>query len=299
MAKVGPSGGTVGRARLALRVALYLFAFVAMTLVLGIGAALATGPGLLGQVGPGGGSVVGPAGVLIAAITAAAAALTTWLFLRRERRPWSEIGLDRRPGWLAELAAGLALGALQMAAVAALEIGTGWYRFDGPAPTVAAARDLGFGLLVYAGVAFGEELVTRGYVLQRLAQGWGRAWGTVLSSAIFALLHAGNPGSGPVPILGIFFAGLMLAWAYWATGRLWLAIGLHWAWNYFQGPVFGFSVSGTGASGLLRLTPVGPELLTGGAFGPEASLIGVAACLLGIAALARFRRPWPAAAPAG
>ena len=288
MAMTGPAPGTAERARLALRVALYLFAFLGLSLVLGIGAALLVGPGLLGQVGPDA-SVVGPAGVLIAAITAGAAALATWLFLRWEGRPWSEIGLDGRPGWPAELAAGAGLGALLMAGIAALEIGAGWYRLDGTASAEAAAHDLGFGLLVYAGVAFGEELVTRGYVLRRLTEGWGRAWGAVLSSAIFALLHLGNPGSGPIPILGIFVAGLLLARACQASGRLWLPIGLHWAWNYFQGPVFGFPVSGTGASGLLRLTPVGPEPLTGGAFGPEAGVVGVAACLLGIAALARFR----------
>ena len=286
--------GIVGRARLAFQVLLYLLAFLALTLGLGIGVALLVGPGLLGQAGPDG-SVVGPAGVLVAAITAGAAALTTWLFLRWERRPWSEIGLDRPPGWLSELAGGLALGAVLMAGIAAFEIGAGWYRLDGTAPLGAATHDLLFGLVVYAGVAFGEELVTRGYVLQRLARSLSPGWATVLSSLIFALLHLGNPNSGPIPILGIFVAGLMLAGAYWSTGRLWLPIGLHWAWNYFQGPVFGFSVSGTGASGLLRLTPIGPEPLTGGAFGPEASLIGIVACLLGFTVLARVRPRQPAA----
>ena len=69
------------------------------------------------------------------------------------------------------------------------------------------------------------------------------------------------------------------------TRALWLPIGLHFAWNFFQGPVFGFPVSGTQTSTLLQLEPVGPELLTGGRFGPEASLVGVAAELLGIALL--------------
>ncbi len=289
MADAAPAPVTGARAKLTFRVALYLFVFLAGTLVLSIGVALAFGPGLFGQAGLAGASVVGPAGVLIAAVTSGAAGATTWLFLHWERRPWSTVGLDRRAGWMAELAAGIGLGAALMAAITALEIGTGWYRFDGTVPAVAAVRDLGFGLVVYAAVAFGEELVTRGYVLQRLAEGWGRGWATVLSSLIFGLLHIGNPGSGPIPILGIFMAGLMLAQAYWSSGRLWLPIGLHWAWNYFQGPVFGFPVSGTGASGLLRLVPVGPEPLTGGSFGPEASLIGAGACLVGFIVLVRSR----------
>jgi membrane protease YdiL (CAAX protease family) len=289
MADAAPAPVTGGRAKLTFRVALYLFVFLAGTLVLGVGLALGFGPGLFGQVGVAGEGVVGPAGVLIAAVTAGAAGATTWLFLHWEQRPWSTVGLDRRDGWMAELAAGIGLGAALMAGIAALEIGTGWYRFDGTVAAMAAVRDLGFGLVVYAAVAVGEELVTRGYVLQRLAEGWGRSRATVVSSLIFGLLHIGNPGSGPIPVLGIFMAGLMLAQAYWLTGRLWLPTGLHWAWNYFQGPVFGFPVSGTGASGLLQLVPVGPEPLTGGAFGPEASLIGAGACLVGFIILARFR----------
>jgi uncharacterized protein len=278
--------GPDGRLRPTLRVALYLPTFLLMAGALAIPVTLAIQPALLGGAGSGGVAVVGPAGLAIGLVSATAAALSTWLFRRLlDRRPCLDLGLGRSAGWLAEVGSGFGLGAALMAGIAALEIGLGWYRLDGLAPAGAATRDLLFGLVIYLAVAFGEELVTRGYILQTLAEGWGRTWATVLSSLIFALLHAGNPGSGPVPILGIFFAGLMLATGYLVTARLWLPIGLHWSWNYFQGPVFGFSVSGTEASGLLRLSAVGPEPLTGGPFGPEASLVGVAACLLGAAAL--------------
>jgi membrane protease YdiL (CAAX protease family) len=99
---------------------------------------------------------------------------------------------------------------------------------------------------------------------------------------LFALAHLANPGSSPVAVLGLFFAGLLLAAGYLATSRLWLPIGLHLSWNFCQGPVFGFPVSGFAAPSLLAVEPVGPEALTGGPFGPEASLIGILAELIGI-----------------
>jgi membrane protease YdiL (CAAX protease family) len=283
--------GADGRLRPTLRVALYLPAFVLVTLVLGVAATLAVQPALLGAGGAEGVSTVGPAGLVLGMVSAGAAAVSTWLFRRFvDHRPWVGLGLERPAGWLGELGVGFGLGAALMAGIAALEIGLGWYRLDGLAPPAPATRDLLLGLVVFALVAFGEELVTRGYILQTLAEGWGRRWAVGISSLVFGLLHLGNPASGFVPILGIFFAGLLLAAGYLATTRLWLPIGLHWSWNYFQGPVFGFSVSGTQASGLLRLTPVGPEPLTGGAFGPEASVVGIGACIVGSVALLARRQ---------
>jgi membrane protease YdiL (CAAX protease family) len=76
-------------------------------------------------------------------------------------------------------------------------------------------------------------------------------------------------------------AGLFLAFGYLRTRQLWLPIGLHIGWNFFEGPVFGFAVSGTGSFTLIRQVPTGPDLLTGGAFGPEAGLIVIPALLLG------------------
>ncbi|MBA2448504.1 MAG: CPBP family intramembrane metalloprotease [Chloroflexi bacterium] len=275
-----------GRLRPTLRVALFLSTFVLVASMLGIVAVVLLDPDLLGRPGPEGERITGPISPVVGLLSALAGALATWLFRRFvDHRPWVDLGLRAEPGWLAELGLGMGLGIALMGGIAALEIGLGGYRVDGVGSVGVALEGLLVGLLVFAAVAFGEELVIRGYVLQTLAEGWGVRAATVASALIFALLHAGNPGSGPVAILGIFCAGLMLAAAYLVTGRLWCPIGLHWTWNYFQGSVFGFAVSGTEANGLLRLSAVGPEWLTGGGFGPEASVLGVAASIVGTAAL--------------
>jgi membrane protease YdiL (CAAX protease family) len=185
--------------------------------------------------------------------------------------------------WLAELLMGFAVGAVLMAGILALELAAGWYRaVDRP---VSATALLVWLLLSFGGfvlVALNEELVARGYILQNLALATGLPLAAILSSLLFALAHLANPGASPVAVVGLFFAGALLAAGYLATSRLWMPIGLHLSWNFFQGPVFGFPVSGFAAPSLLAVEPVGPEALTGGRFGPEASLVGILAELIGI-----------------
>ena len=105
----------------------------------------------------------------------------------------------------------------------------------------------------------------------------------LISSCVFALLHAFNPNSSPAAVFLLIASGLFLACGYLRTRQLWLPIGLHIGWNFFEGPVFGFAVSGTSPFTLISQTPTGPELLTGGAFGPEAGLIVLPALLVGVA----------------
>jgi hypothetical protein len=130
-------------------------------------------------------------------------------------------------------------------------------------------------------VGWNEELLSRGYHLQTIASGTNRFWGVILSSLIFGLLHIGNPNATWVSASGIFLAGLFMAYAYLRTGQLWLSIGLHIGWNFFEGPVFGFPVSGLNTFHSTHITVTGPELWTGGAFGPEAGLIVLPALLVG------------------
>lgn len=136
-------------------------------------------------------------------------------------------------------------------------------------------------LLLFILVGWEEELLSRGYHLQTIASGTNLFWGTTISSAIFGLLHLGNPNATWVSTLGIFCAGLFLAYGYLRTGQLWLSIGLHIGWNFFEGVVFGFPVSGLETYRLMHTAVHGPELWTGGAFGPEAGLIILPAMALG------------------
>ena len=83
-------------------------------------------------------------------------------------------------------------------------------------------------------------------------------------------------------------AGLLLAAAYSLTGRLWFATGLHVAWNYTQGGIFGLPISGNEMTGVLRGTVSGPNWISGGEFGVEASWIAVAVCLIATAVILRL-----------
>lgn len=136
-----------------------------------------------------------------------------------------------------------------------------------------------------------EECLSRGYLLTNIAEGINMKAAVILTSAIFAILHATNDNASLLSTLGLFVNGLLFAAAVLATGRLSAAIGLHIAWNLFEGAVLGFPVSGDkeGAS-LIGIRQLGPPLMTGGAFGPEAGVIGIVASLLGIAALLAMRR---------
>ena len=134
-----------------------------------------------------------------------------------------------------------------------------------------------------------------GYWLQNLAEGLNPAWAVLISSALFALGHLLNPNVSWNAILGLVFAGIFLAYGYLRTRQLWLPIGLHIGWNFFEGTVFGFQVSGlTEMPQMIRQVVQGPELITGGLFGPEAGLVVLPAMALGVLLIFGFSRLFPA-----
>src|SRR3970282_2242046 len=96
-----------------------------------------------------------------------------------------------------------------------------------------------------------EDRPSRGYSVYTLTDGLGLGPAVLLSSLVFALAHAGNPFASWTSTIGLIAAGLFLAYAWLRTRRLWLPIGLHLGWNFFQGTVFGLSVSGTTATCLV------------------------------------------------
>jgi membrane protease YdiL (CAAX protease family) len=239
-----------------------------------------------------------PLAVVLGQTAAVAAMLgSVWLVGRFfDRRKFVDFGFHFRPGWWLDLGFGLALGALLMALVFAIEQAAGWV-------TITGAFDAGTGgqpflgafalqVVVYIAVGINEETLSRGYQLKNMSEGLrlGRfgprnaaILGWLVSSAIFGLLHLGNPGATWVSTFNIFLAGLLLGLGVLLTGDLAIGIGLHITWNLFQGNVFGFPVSGTGAGApsFVAIDQGGPELWTGGAFGPEAGLVGILAMLVG------------------
>ena len=112
----------------------------------------------------------------------------------------------------------------------------------------------------------------------------------ILSSLYFGVEHLSNPNSSWLAVAGIFFVGLLMAYAYLRTRQLWLPIGIHIGWNFFESAVFGFPVSGYDRSGLLQIDISGPALWTGAAFGPEAGLIMLPICVLGVLLIHQFTK---------
>ena len=135
-------------------------------------------------------------------------------------------------------------------------------------------RSLVYSLFSFLVVAVGEEVLFRGIVFRMLDRQWGTAVALILSALLFGFMHIVNDNATVWSSVAIAVeAGLLLGAAYKWSGSLWLPIGIHWAWNFFQGPIFGFAVSGSSESSSL-INPVieGSEWITGGSFGAEASI---------------------------
>lgn len=230
---------------------------------------------------------------LLSLATFIAVLLSTW-FARRffDHRDLPSLGLQRNPYAFKDLLFGILLTAILMGGIFVIFIALGWTTFDRwawenqPLSTVVVGT-LG-SLAAFILVGFSEEILSRGYQLQNLIEGLNLPLALFLSSGMFALLHLGNPHSSPISTLGLLAAGYFLAYGWLRTGQLWLSIGLHIGWNFFEGTVFGFAVSGTESFGLIHHTVTGPDLITGGPFGPEAGLIILPFMLIGAWLINRY-----------
>jgi membrane protease YdiL (CAAX protease family) len=129
------------------------------------------------------------------------------------------------------------------------------------------------GLLLMIIIAVGEEMVFRGYILNNLMQSLNRWLALTISAALFSLMHSNNPAVDIVAMMNLFIGGLLLGINYIFTKNLWFSILLHTLWNFLQGPVLGFAVSGVHLESILQPELKGNVLLTGGDFGLEASLL--------------------------
>ncbi len=213
-----------------------------------------------------------------------------------DRRPFTDFGLHLDRRWWIDLGFGLLLGALLMAAIFAVEWAAGWISVEKTFAVTNPERSFLPAILSAAlhflAVGISEELLFRGYLLRNLSEGFKfpaigargavvLAW--VLSSLLFGFAHAANPNATVISTANIALAGIFLGVGYVLTGDLAIPIGVHITWNFFQGNVFGFPVSGslTPFATFVAIDQGGPELWTGGPFGPEAGLIGIIAIVLG------------------
>ena len=202
--------------------------------------------------------------------------LYTWVFARVfDKRRLRDLGLRAHRGWVGNFAKGAALAFLVLGAVFAFSLATGSIRVEGlaraaPEGTSVVAYLLGT-VLAFLTVGVYEELMFRGYVLQRLSDGTGRVASVVISSVVFAVLHGFNPGADVLGIVNTVFIGVILCVLYFRTRSLWMSIGFHTAWNFSLGYIYSLPVSGLPLYGILKVVEVDPgSRLTGGSYGPEA-----------------------------
>lgn len=291
--------GTDGRFHLAWRLLIFLILTFALAFLLQ--------GGLLELAGVGG--VATGAVTFLAAVLAASWAVTEKI----EGIPLAALGLPVDRLLARDVARGFVLGGVLMGSALVLLAAAGWLTFSaepgGFPPGALAGSFLQLTAFLFV-AALAEELLLRGYPLQALAERWGGAWAIGVTSVAFALLHAFNPGlgeellegpslAGILPLVNIGLAGVVLGLAWWRTYSLWYATGVHLGWNWTMGFAADLPVSGLepgtpgyalfetpGWDGVLQ----GPELWTGGAFGPEGGLAVTVASVAGIAWLARTER---------
>ncbi|HAH22665.1 MAG TPA: CPBP family intramembrane metalloprotease [Prolixibacteraceae bacterium] len=188
-----------------------------------------------------------------------------------DRESFRSMGLYPK-GFARESMAGIGLGALLIGGgftvlVVVNQIQWRGFNWDG--------QNLLLGLCTFVLVACSEELFLRGYILNNLMKSMNPMVALLVSSVFFSLLHILNDNFSWLAFLNILLAGILIGQPYLYTKRLWLPIGLHLGWNFFQGPIFGFNVSGHVTSSLFTQSRTADTIWNGGPFGFEASVLSL------------------------
>ncbi|HLP15161.1 MAG TPA: type II CAAX endopeptidase family protein [Bacteroidota bacterium] len=222
-------------------------------------------------------------------VTAVGVLAAHWVMTRFvDRRPLASVGLGFHNRTLLELAQGIVLGTAMMSVIFVVLTTAGMAEFQFKTLTTGeAAGMIGICVVEFTLVAWNEELLFRGYLFQTLVEGTNRLIAVCAFALFFAFVHISNPNVTVFSLVNIALAGVWLSIAYFKTRGLWLPIGLHFSWNFFQNNVFSFPVSGLQKSetqlGILRDT--GPAWITGGSFGPEGGALATLVLLAGTLAI--------------
>jgi membrane protease YdiL (CAAX protease family) len=192
-----------------------------------------------------------------------------------EGLPWRALGLWFHARWARDFLFGSVIGVVSLALATAIATAGGGLSFtiSDRAALVQVVQTLLFSALLFIVAALAEEALFRGYPLQTLTRA-NLAWLAVfLTSVPFAAIHLRNPNvAAGFTFINTALAGVWLAVAYLRTRSLWFPLGVHWAWNWALGSLFGLPVSGINDLAphpLLRGTDLGPAWLTGGSYGIE------------------------------
>jgi membrane protease YdiL (CAAX protease family) len=267
----------VGRLRSGWRVLIFIFVYVALLLLLTTAVRVIFATTLLFAPGRSLGryfeNVVFRV-ILLAASLGAGYVCTRWL----EGLPWRALGLWLHAGWLRDLFVGSVIGVASLALATAIATAGGGLSFtiSGRSALLQVAQTLLFSAILFIVAALAEEALFRGYPLQTLTRAGLIVLGIFVTSFAFATSHMENPNfKAGLASLNLLLAGLWFAVAYLRTRSLWFPLGIHWAWNWALGSVFGLPVSGItdlAPHPLMHGTDLGPAWLTGGSYGIEGGL---------------------------
>jgi membrane protease YdiL (CAAX protease family) len=181
---------------------------------------------------------------------------------------------------------GFLLSLLMVGSIFLLLLWFGLLEFESVNPNFFSLKFLQNFLLMFIALvvltAWWEELVFRGYLLQNMISGMGKNWAVIISCILYGAVHASNPNAGILSSSIIVLFGFMRLYGYLRTSQLWLSMGMHAGWNFFQGPVFGFGTSGYETESILIHKLNGSDWLTGGKFGPEGSVFTILIVIIAI-----------------
>lgn len=205
-----------------------------------------------------------------------------------EKKPLKSIGLNNLKHGYKDLIKGVVFGAISIGVVFVILLLFGDIKLENGLLEPNITTSLLTGLILFTFVGFNEELFARGYCMSVLKQTNNKWVMIIVSSIIFSLLHGLNPNVSAIGLINIFLVGALFAYMFIKSENIWMPIGYHFAWNYFQGNIFGFNVSGLGMKGLYKTKNVTDSLLNGGDFGPEGGIIATIVIILGFIVVNRI-----------
>lgn len=193
-----------------------------------------------------------------------------------EKRSLSSIGFNKN-NWLKKYSLGFLIGLAMMSIIVLILFPFGYITVEkNPIQPVGISAIASVLVILLGWIIQGatEEIVTRGWLLNVLSTKYNIGVGLLISSTLFGLMHLTNPNVNYIAVINIILVGLFYGLYVIKTNDLWAVCGMHSAWNFAQGNIFGFKVSGLDVSvgSLIDLNLVGSDFVTGGIFGPEAGI---------------------------
>lgn len=210
-----------------------------------------------------------------------------WIFTKFiDQTPFISLGFHLKNRWK-DIIFGIFLGFIIMAFGYAILIQLSEINFTS---YLIETKSILLSILLFTSVSIMEEVLCRGYILGQLLEVSNKYVALIISSVVFTALHSLNPNMSTIPVLNLFLAGILLGITYIYTKNLWFPIALHFSWNFFQGPIFGFEVSGQTFYSVIQQTRIEDNLINGGSFGFEGSLLATFLMLISIFLIDQYYR---------